>query len=358
MAQKDPDISALAAYAGKYEQQLYAKMINGTDFARQLRVLPNVKNSVNMTNLRVQDGIRPYSDIVTASGNDLAYEPRKLTVGDGKRELLISPQKYRQTFMSESMRPGFNPMEIPFAAFTWGEVMKSVGAELNDKTIWHGFDKSTATAYSGSATYTAGDYITVTTGDKVDFYKCLSNTTAGESPSTAAAKWQLVNAEAVCKGLGTIIAEEIAASNLTAEAIGAITSTAGDALTSFRQLFRSQSDANKMRGVTIFCSFTDYELLLDDVEKEVSKYTRDDVSAGFVLPGTGNRCRVEPATWITNSRRMICTPPENIVVGTDLLSDMQRIRTKENLWTLEAGIAFSLGVQIRDLQEIRINDQA
>lgn len=45
----------------------------------------------------------------------------------------------------------------------------------------------TATAYSASATYAVGDLIYFTDGD---CYECLAATTAGQSPTTTAAKWQ------------------------------------------------------------------------------------------------------------------------------------------------------------------------
>jgi len=46
--------------------------------------------------------------------------------------------------------------------------------------------------WSGSATYSAGDQVYFQSGASGDFYTAMETTSAGESPASAAAKWQLV----------------------------------------------------------------------------------------------------------------------------------------------------------------------
>jgi hypothetical protein len=51
----------------------------------------------------------------------------------------------------------------------------------------------TGDVFSGTATYVVGQQVYFSsTATKGNFYNCLTNTAAGESPDTAAAKWQLV----------------------------------------------------------------------------------------------------------------------------------------------------------------------
>lgn len=50
----------------------------------------------------------------------------------------------------------------------------------------------TGDAYSATATYAAGDQVYYTASGVGDFYACVSATTAGESPVSAAAKWAIV----------------------------------------------------------------------------------------------------------------------------------------------------------------------
>jgi hypothetical protein len=262
-------------------------------------------------------------------------------------------------------------MEIPFAQFLWDQVIKHVAREVNDEVAYYGFDKSDAEAFDSGDTYTAGEYITFTSGGVTHYYLCLSNTSAGESPTSAAAKWRKVTARAVVPGIKSILDTEISGGGITAVATGAVTATSGVALAAFLKLFRDFTPAYKNYGVIIHCSFTDWEFLLDDITTKQAMYTMADVSRmleneGMLpLPQTNRKAWVKPASWLGSSRRLIAEPlmpgsakGENIVMGTDLLADANEIKTKENLWSLEAGIKFVLGFQIQDLSALRIGNQA
>ncbi|MNF00557.1 hypothetical protein D3C80_1994010 [compost metagenome] len=60
---------------------------------------------------------------------------------------------------------------------------------------------------------------------------------------------------------------------------------------------------------------------------------------------------------MNTSSRLITTPKENLLLGCDLLSDLNKINTVPALWTMQVGIAFGIGFQIRDLEAIKVNDQ-
>ncbi len=370
------DLTALTAYAGKNQRALLATMVNKLAMLSDVMVLPNVKNKLRIGKLTVGAGTRPFSSTEEFQEGDLAYTDRFLEVSQFKRELKIDPSKYRTSYLSEFMAPGTNAnkAEIPFEQFTWMEVFKAFWAEINNSACWDGFDIADAVAFDAGDTYAAGDYISYTpTGTTVkQWYKCLATTTAGQDPDDTPAKWRKVTASAIFKGFGTLITEEIAATNIAAEAIGAITATAGVARAAFKELFREMPTVYQEAGVIINCSYTDFQLLQDDIE-EVSKYTRHDNTMGpgqtpsyMFLPGTNNRCIVKPGTWITG-RRMIAGPlsmaggqPRNaaLLFGTDLLSDFNAINIMQSeLWQLKAGITALGGVQIANLEEIRVNDQ-
>jgi hypothetical protein len=48
----------------------------------------------------------------------------------------------------------------------------------------------------------------------------------------------------------------------------------------------------------------------------------------------------------------------NLVMGTDLLSDVTDIKVIEDVHTLKAGLVFDLGFQIQDLAALRLGNQA
>jgi len=354
-----PDITALAAYAGLYEKQLFSTLVNELDAVTDLTLIQDVKNKLNMTKLRAGNGARPYSVGTTARAGDLAYTGRVLEVTQGKRDLEVEPLKYRSTWMSEVMRPGVNPDDMPFAAYVWAQVMKELAAEINDKTVYFGFDKATAAAYAGGTAYAVGDYMIYTAADGFDdYWKCISATTAGQTPVTHPAKWLQVNAEAISVGFGVRLAAAITAGlPIAPVATGALTNTT--AYDQFTSVWRALPIAYRKAGATIFAGWNSTDLLADDFETRVTKYTETDPATGKVyLSKTNRKCQIIPATWMGSSGRLICTPKENMLIGTDRISDLNKINTFQKLRTMEAGIDFVIGTQIRDLSALVVNNVA
>jgi len=367
------DITAISRYATNFRRQLISTMINGLDIVNSIMVYPGVKNYVKLPKLLVNEGFRPYSGTTEfGTKKDLVFSDRELKTETGKRELLIDPEDFRPTYFSEMMQPGSNAnkKEIPFAQFVWQKVIERVQNEVNNRTAYFGFDKADAVAFVGGDTYSPGDYITFTQSGRLEYFKKIGagDTTAGQSPDTHPALWQNVTAEAVVKGIGTIIAEEITGANVAPVSTGVIDNTSGkEAVNAMLELYRAMPTPIKNAGVIIHASYTDYEYLLDDMETNY-KYVMHDVSSqlsnGMIpLPKTNRKAMVKPATWLGDSRRLIANPmvggkDNNIYLGSDLLSDLNQIATKENLWTLEAGIKAVLGFQIADLDAMRVGDQS
>src|SRR5688572_11906406 len=190
-----PDITAIANYAGKYEQRLFSTLVNELDVAKDVTVLPGIKGKYKMTKLRIKNGARPYSPAFQGANNDLQeYTGRDLEVFLGKIEDLLDPEKYRNTWLSEVMQLGVNTEgkapDIPFAEYIWAQYMKTLAAEINDSTAYLGVRNAAGTT-----------------------------------------------AVAISNGFGTIIASEITATNLTPVAIGAI--AAGTAYAQFTEMWRS-----------------------------------------------------------------------------------------------------------------------
>lgn len=355
-----PNVAALAAYAGEYEQALFSTLVNSLDVAQDITVVPNVKHKLNMTKLKANSAPKPFNSTEEYEA-DLVYSPRVLEVKAAKSELLIDVEKYRTTWMGQALLPGSGSgkKEVPFAQYVWGEVMKDLAAEINNNVPFFGFGPDAFTAFDAGATYAINDKIIFTDGGLIGYYIATDTTTAGQSPATHPAKWSKVNSRAIAEGFQSIIAAEITASAISPVSTGSVTDGA-TALAAFRALWRAMPVPYKSTGATIYCSYTDFEFLMDGIEDKIYKYTTPEVSPVIYLPGTERKCAIKPATWLGTSRRLICTPKENLVMGTDLLSDMNEIKVLEDakLWTLPVGIKFLLGFQIRDVSAIRVGNQA
>jgi hypothetical protein len=367
------DVSTLLAdYAEENKQPLIASLVNGLDIAQDIMVVPNVKGKMKLTKLSVGNGFRPYSSTTEFKAGQLAFTKRELVTQTGKRELLIDWRDFKTTYLALRTSPGsgankdFNNME--FAPFVWEQVIKNMQREINDETAYFGFDAGDAVAFDIGDPYDAGDYVTFAVSGVTEYFLCVDDTSAGETPITDPEKWLYVTARAVVPGIKTYVDELITSTELSEVAVGVINSGA-TALDGFRELFRSQSAPNQKAGQIVHASYTDCDYLMDGIEDKLTKYTTPEVSnwlkMGLIpIPGTDGRGFAKRATWLTGSRRLISSPivpgtgySKGIVMGTDLLSDGNEIKTKPNLWTLEAGIALDLGFQVPDPDAIRINDQ-
>ncbi|HTF19354.1 MAG TPA: hypothetical protein VK658_14840 [Chryseolinea sp.] len=366
------DVTAITAYADEHKRPLIATLVNGLDIAKDILVIPNVKNKIQLSKLSVGNGFRPYSS-TTEFKKSLTFTDRELSTKTGKRELLIDVKDFKNKHLAWRTSPGNRASkgfkDMDFAPFVWDQVIKGLQREINDETAYFGFDSSATPTFNPAATYTTLLYVKFTQNSVVEYFQNVSGgtTTAGESPDTAPAKWNNVTARAVVPGIKSYIDAAITG-GFAVTTTGAITSNS-TAIAAFKKLFRSMPVAYQNNGVVINCSFTDAQWLIDGME-DVTKYTMAEVGEmiqnGLIpIPGTNYKGWAKPATWLGTSRRLIAQPlapgtgmGTNLVMGTDLLSDANDIKQIPALWNEEFGISLDLGFQIQDLDALRLGDQA
>ncbi len=354
-----PIVSSLEEYV-KNKDELFMTLINGLDIANDVTVETMVKSKLQFTKLNVSDGARPYSSSEQIEGDELTYSGIILEVQEGKRELSIDIKKYRGNWLQEKIRgsdAAKGAMDIPFAAYTWAKVIEALQAEINDKTSYFGFDKSDAVAWATEDTYTAGEYVTFTVDGISHFYKTLASVATGESPATNPAKYKRANAEAIAPGFAKHLADLITAGSVTVTATGVIDNASNYAMASLREIWGDVPDPYKNKGLKAYMSRSVYELYLSDYADKVGKFTEGDSSGKRYLYLSDGKCELCPVSWMSGSNRVIMTPKENVIMGTDLLSDMNVIEiVKSTLWTIKAGISFVIGFKFRDASAIWCND--
>ena len=364
------DVSAVTAYADEHKRPLIATLVNGLDIAQDITVIPNVKNKIALSKLSVGSGFRPYSATTEHKAGQLVFSDRYLETKTGKRELLLDIRDFKDKHLAWRTSPGnrasktFQDME--FAPFVWAEVIKGLQAEINNETAYFGFDKADAVAYDAGDAYVVGDYVTLAVNSVTEYFLCTANAAIGDTPITDPDKWENVTARAVVKGLKYYI-DELITGGFAVTTTGVINSGA-TAVAAFKEIFRDMPVQYQKAGVIVHCSYTDAQYLLDGMD-DTYKYTTADISAAIGLglipiPGTLGKGFAKPATWLGSSRRLIAEPlaPGTamgmcLVMGTDLLSDANDIKTKENLWTTEAGILVDLGFNVQDPEALRLGDQ-
>lgn len=313
-----PNVDAIAGYAGKNMGKIIGQILNGLDLAEDVTVVRGVKADRQLTKLTVKNGFRPFdSNVEDGNKDDLAYSGRTLSPKRGMRVLHIDTEKYRDTYMSEMLDPA-NPHKIPFAEFVWKKVVEKVQSELNDTTAYFGVHNAT--------------------GD---------------------------SAIDVADGYGTLLAADILAGKVVPVQTGALTES--NAVAAFTKVYKSlpaplkgkpKAKGGKLTGAKTraYCSFDAYEKYIEDHTERFGKFTGSEDAV--YLKGSAKSCQLWPVSWMGDSQRIIITPKSNMLFGTNRLSDLSKISTKKNLWTVIAGISALLCFQYADEEAIAVNDQA
>lgn len=357
-------ILALHAYAGKYAKELMSKFYKELKLeAEGIKVIPGVKNKITMPRLAVGRGLKPYTGIFASMNNQLKYSDRELGVERVQRDLSIDPEKYRTTYLSENQTgsAGSNAdkeSQIPFAKFTFEKVMEENAEEVVDMLYW-GVGKEAFLAFDAGTAYAAGDLVkfnaTVNGTAETQYFKCIVDTNAGESPATHEAKWDWAGNLAIAKGYNVKIQEAI-----TDEGFNQIADTGAinkdDAYDQFLEVFRILPERLRKKGVTMYCSANSKDDLLDAIENKVTK-NYELIDGILYLPKTDQKCKIQTVEWLGGSDRLLCTMPGNFVLGTDQLSDMNKLTSIPKHYDLEYSLSFLIGLQIADLDVLAMNGQ-
>lgn len=354
-----PDLSAISKYAVTHSKMLLKRFFNILDIANDITLQPNVKNKMPLPMLVINGQPRPYSGNHKPSASDISYTDRELEVELFQRDISIDPSFYKDTYLA-SLRgsgEGANNQNIPFAQFTMEAVIDYNSSILNNQTAFYGLGKSAFAAYSAAATYAVGDAVKFTVDNEVHYYTCKVATTAGDSPTSAAAKWALADALAITEGIGTKIkAARVAGKITNVVTTGALTSSNAylKAIEVYRKL--PEEVRNQAKNICLYASSDVVDLILDSYETDVRKFTKAD-DGSLILPRTGGNCKIVRASWMNGSKMVIATPKSNLYMGTDLLSDTNDLRLVPGVYKIDGGLKALIGFQFADEQAIAINDQ-
>jgi len=350
------DVSALQGWITKYDTQKINQALNGMDIAKDLTVIRNLREPMALPKMTVDKGVRRLSlDIETEKGGRVWTE-RELTPERGMKIIKIIPEEVRDSFMSSML--AINATDIPFAQWVWEQEFAKIASEINDN--FYLSTKPTVVAYDAAATYVANAHILF---NEV-VYKNVSGstTTAGQSPTTHAAKWSDVDNLVILNGPDAIIKAEIAASKLAAVATGSFSETTAYAY--FKDMWTDVSEPVKNKGLIAYVGHGVAEDLAENVNtlfgsgKGIGGVDIEEGSS-FYLKNTNRRLLVKPVTWMGASRRIIMAPANNLVLGLDQVSDASKVgKMVDTLHGYKSIVKFILGFQFRNLEELYVNDQS
>lgn len=306
------DVSAIENYAYQNVNNIIGLTLLGLEAVEQghISVMQNVREETGLTTFKAGNLGQPYRLAFEPKNDVFSFGYRSLKPKMGKVDLVINPLEFRNTWLNRVMRAGIDSFDIPYEQFFWEQLALKLGSEINHQSVFAGVLNP-----------------------------------AGNSTTD------------VATGFGKIIADEITASNLdNVVATGAITAT--NAVSKLESMAKALPAAYRKPDVRLkmYMSYAVSDLFLEDYRTRYGgvydmEYIRKKLD-GF------QNIELVPAGWLNNSQRVILTPMENLVMGTDLISDLNKIEMVKDIRTLKLAIHFILCYEIADLESIWVSDQA
>ncbi len=348
------EVAAIAKHIGMHSKQLMGQILNGLDVVKDLYTDRTVSRQGKLLpKLTIEKGVQPLDPYKDRNNRkERGLSGRIMFVYDSMKLFYWVPDEWIDSYMSDMIVPGTK--QIPFAAYVMEKEREKLAEEINN-TFYLQKYAGNAVDWASGSTYSTGDVRFFVT-DR-NYYRALSSTNAGESPITHPAKWLLVNDVINYNGIGTIIANEITAGNITPIVTGAITSS--NAIEKIEGMYRGMTEAHQAQKGVFWMSQSTYEKYLDNYRNKYTHVTGEEVGdkAHYVF-GSNKRFQIKPATWMAGSGRVIIDINQNLRVGTNLISSPGFTNTVPTLHGVEGVAKWVFGSEICDLEVLYVNDQA
>lgn len=302
------DVSQIANELVEVGGKVFTQKVSEADFMQDFEFMRDVKTPQVLPKMTIVGGPRPYRKDVDVSGNGVEFTDRILRVNQSKWDFpSIDVEVFRNKYLAKVKSRAFDPAVVTFSIFVAQEMVKNYLAKINDEVVW------------------AGDY------------NASGTTTA-----------------AIATGFGTIIADEIAAENLSPIVTGAITST--NAVEKFELMYGNLPNYFKNSELILNCSHSQFENYRKDYRSKFNFQFDKNEMGEYVLDGT--KCVVKPRSWMGNSERLVIVPKEekNFHFGVDGDSIKTYATPDRNL--INVRMMFALGMQFSDLSAVFVNDRS
>lgn len=304
----DPILNNLSAYGGKYAPGLIGQVFRNL-LEQGLTILQNVKGPTKYARLKVGRGLKAYTGIFQPS-DLLNYSDRELSPKMAQYDLLIDPRKYRDSYMTEVIDKNSKWYGIPEENYVWAQVLAELADEIVQYCIWKG------------------------------------DTTSNDPASK------------IVDGLRKAILQIIAAGR-PAITLGVITNN--NAVGKFETLYETAMDGNsqfRKMAMNLYCSYSNQDKYIENYRdafpQDPAIYS--DGEKPLKLKKSNGKVTITAVDWLQDSDALILTPQTNLLMGTDKLSDLNTINTVKDVYTLKAGISFTMGFQVRDEEGIWYSD--
>lgn len=363
------NISAINNYVGMYYRAIIGSIYDKITLADDAYVYNDLTARRQLWRYDANDGMRPVDTNVEDTAREQgAFSIRYIEPRVWMKILKVIPEELRKTFLSEQLAAAAKDYPGGFAQYFWEEQGKRAAREINQNSYF-GIDPESVAAWGSGSTYTVGQYVkfTKTATEGEEYWRCVTNTSAAESPTTHPAKWTNANNKCLAKGWGTLIAEEITATTIAPITLGSLTNAnAFDKIDD--EFYRSipEEVRDNVDKITILMSGATFEKRRQHILTKFPNSAEIQVKEGNVsgkIWGSDGRDEVKKVSWLRGSNRIIANiqvdGKKNLVMGVDRLPDPtsidEMIRVLHGYKTVMKGI---LAYQIADPSKLYVNEAA
>jgi len=308
----DPIVSGLSAYGGKMRNEIIGQVFRKLE-DQGVTILTDVKGETKFPKLSIAKGLKPYTgthspaDVMTLT--DRALSPKL-----AQFDFLIEPLKLHGKWFGDMQAKNAVDAKLPFEAFAMQSVVDKIVDELVASTLGFG-----DTAYVGAD-----------------------------------------NAIKVCDGFLKRVIQLIAGGK-AAITTGAISGS--NAVTKLELLYTTGMNANQQWYNKPVTQYVSHATFLNYITHYRTLFSNDpanwSANRGEVyLNISAGKCKVKPVDWLGTSGRVIMAPVENMLVGTDAISDLNKVKIVDDVYTQKCGVTFVIDTQIIDKDAVWYNEQS
>ncbi len=362
------DISAITGYAGQYTPSILKALTDPLSVLEDMYVIRNLTAPRKLWRFVANKGLRPIdTSVENTTKQQGVFKVRTITPKVAMKLIKVIPEELRPTFLSEQLDPNAKEYPMGFAQYFWDEQTKSVNDEI-EHNVFDTVDPDTVLDFNAGSVYNPGDRVkfTLNSNDGVEYFKCVTTTTAAQSPTTHPAKWLECNAECIFEGIGTLIKKERTAGNLAGTVIntGALTDANiigkidGDMWAAIPEKVKRAKG-----GVTFRVSFNVYNKRVKGLRKikdDGTYYTEAEIKElkTQIIDSDGKGI-VKPCVWMNDSQLVIATIDNNLTMGINQAGDKDTFSAfVPLLHGYKTLLKLILSFQVQDLSVLYVNDQA
>lgn len=316
------DVSSLSAELADYhtsnKHEIFMNMFHSDKWQDRFRVIDDVKDKMPLFNMDIDLELRPQADYTAfAAQNDVfKIENRWLQTEEIKLDLQIVPRELARSYFAYAYKQGTDNFDMGIAEFFFIYLQEKIQEKMHLDAFYKGVRNNAGT----------------TTVDTMD-------------------------------GALKKVADEITATTLTPVATGIVTAAnivdSVEAVCDASEAFAPWASVEK-ELVLSPTMFNWYWQKRRDLYPNLIQTYGGNIKYIDRLPVEGYNVEIVKEHGLIGSQRMICTPRNNKVLGTDALSDLNNIIFQEFNRTLKVMLDFKFGFNFAYTYggSLIVNDQA